>query len=446
VAYRTPAAPIMARPVVVVSGPAGPDGPVGPTGPGGAAGGPTGPTGAGLPGATGPAGAQGSPGVTGPAGPQGSAGMPGSPGSAGATGPTGTQGTVGTIGATGPAGAQGSAGTPGTPGAVGATGPAGAQGAAGTVGATGPTGLQGSAGTAGGVGATGPTGTAGAVGVATATPPLNLAGSTLSIDLSAYAPLASPTFTGDPKAPTPTAGDNDTSIATTAFVTTKAANYLPLIGGTLTGNLTITSAGALAVQSTIAASSPTTGALTVAGGAGIGGALVVGTDFACGGATPALAPGVGNTNTGMLVANSIGAFLSISRDPSGGVIYCNMNGTGGALYIHQCAGVNVGNITVTPTATAYNTGSDGRLKTDLRPFDAGPIIDKLMVFDFAWRSSGERAFGVAAQEAAEVYPQAVTYKSEGDWWGTDYSKFVPLLLQEIKALRARVAKLEKEII
>jgi hypothetical protein len=33
------------------------------------------------------------------------------------------------------------------------------------------------------------------------------------------APLASPTFTGDPKAPTPTVGDNDTSIATTAFVT-----------------------------------------------------------------------------------------------------------------------------------------------------------------------------------------------------------------------------------
>ena len=34
-----------------------------------------------------------------------------------------------------------------------------------------------------------------------------------------YAPLASPVFTGDPKAPTPGVGDNDTSIATTAFVT-----------------------------------------------------------------------------------------------------------------------------------------------------------------------------------------------------------------------------------
>jgi microcystin-dependent protein len=37
--------------------------------------------------------------------------------------------------------------------------------------------------------------------------------------LALKADLASPTFTGDPKAPTPTAGDNDTSIATTAFVT-----------------------------------------------------------------------------------------------------------------------------------------------------------------------------------------------------------------------------------
>ena len=41
--------------------------------------------------------------------------------------------------------------------------------------------------------------------------------------LAPYALIASPTFTGDPKAPTPTAGDNDTSIATTAFVNTAVA-------------------------------------------------------------------------------------------------------------------------------------------------------------------------------------------------------------------------------
>jgi Chaperone of endosialidase len=50
------------------------------------------------------------------------------------------------------------------------------------------------------------------------------------------APTVSPTFTGDPRAPTPTAGDNDTSIATTAFVT-AADNAVKsqLIGSASTG-------------------------------------------------------------------------------------------------------------------------------------------------------------------------------------------------------------------
>jgi hypothetical protein len=44
-------------------------------------------------------------------------------------------------------------------------------------------------------------------------------------DLALKAPLASPVLTGNPTAPTPTAGDNDTSIATTAFVNTSVAAY-----------------------------------------------------------------------------------------------------------------------------------------------------------------------------------------------------------------------------
>jgi hypothetical protein len=78
--------------------------------------------------------------------------------------------------------------------------------------------------------------------------------------LDLKAPLASPVFTGNPTAPTPTAGDSDTSIATTAFVTAAIAaggsggipdapsdgksygrlnaawsQVLPITGGTLTG-------------------------------------------------------------------------------------------------------------------------------------------------------------------------------------------------------------------
>jgi hypothetical protein len=40
----------------------------------------------------------------------------------------------------------------------------------------------------------------------------------INTSLAGKAPLASPTFTGNPAAPTPALGDNDTSIATTAFV------------------------------------------------------------------------------------------------------------------------------------------------------------------------------------------------------------------------------------
>jgi hypothetical protein len=56
------------------------------------------------------------------------------------------------------------------------------------------------------------------------------------------APIASPTFTGVPAAPTPATADNTTALATTAFVKAQgyavAASYLPLTGGTLSGLLT----------------------------------------------------------------------------------------------------------------------------------------------------------------------------------------------------------------
>ena len=45
-----------------------------------------------------------------------------------------------------------------------------------------------------------------------------------------YAPINNPVFTGDPQAPTPPPSDNDTSIATTAFVKTQLAAYQPLDG------------------------------------------------------------------------------------------------------------------------------------------------------------------------------------------------------------------------
>ncbi len=67
--------------------------------------------------------------------------------------------------------------------------------------------------------------------------------------LNLKANLASPTFTGDPKAPTPSPGDNDTSIATTAFVGAAISTALStsISKKFLSANQTITAAGPLTI-------------------------------------------------------------------------------------------------------------------------------------------------------------------------------------------------------
>jgi len=57
----------------------------------------------------------------------------------------------------------------------------------------------------------------------------------INLDLSAYAPKASPAFTGTPTAPTPSTSDNSTKIATTAYVQNAIAGITPGTGGGITG-------------------------------------------------------------------------------------------------------------------------------------------------------------------------------------------------------------------
>ena len=63
-------------------------------------------------------------------------------------------------------------------------------------------------------------------------------------DLSAYAPLASPVFSGNPTAPTPARFDNDTSMATTEFVRRQGVQHSGLFGFSANAVLTAEHAGA----------------------------------------------------------------------------------------------------------------------------------------------------------------------------------------------------------
>ena len=79
--------------------------------------------------------------------------------------------------------------------------------------------------------------------------------------LNLKANIASPTFTGNPLAPTPALGDNDTSIATTAFVR-SAINSVTAVASTATltvNSLTTTQANITAQAVTLTIASPTGG-------------------------------------------------------------------------------------------------------------------------------------------------------------------------------------------
>lgn len=52
-----------------------------------------------------------------------------------------------------------------------------------------------------------------------------------------YTPLNNIILAGDPRGVTASPGDNDTSLATTEFVQGEVGNYLPLAGGTMTGDI-----------------------------------------------------------------------------------------------------------------------------------------------------------------------------------------------------------------
>jgi len=166
----------------------------------------------------------------------------------GVVGVIGGGGGEGGDGTQGPPGPAGPAGPQGPRGPEGPEGPEGIQGPAGATGAQGPQGIQGNSGP---TGPTGPTGPQGPSLICSDTPPVGVADNALwwesdtgllyvryndgtstqwvtatpQPDLSLYAPLASPALSGNPTAPTPVVGDNDTSIATTAFVNTAITAY-----------------------------------------------------------------------------------------------------------------------------------------------------------------------------------------------------------------------------
>lgn len=119
-----------------------------------------------------------------------------------------------------------------------------------------------------------------------------------------------------------------------------------------------------------------------------------------------------------------------------------------AMTFANAANNRVGFISLTSSATTYNSASDRRLKCAIEPAaESGALIDAVEVVSHRWLNDGDPVrFGFIAQDLHGIFPEAVYAGDSGDevkeTWGVDPSKMVALLVKEVQSLRARVAALE----
>jgi len=139
---------------------------------------------------------------------------------------------------------------------------------------------------------------------------------------------------------------------------------------------------------------------------------------------------------------------SIARESTATCLILNKTGTqSNSTHIQEFRydGVGIGNVSISSTAVAFNTGSDERLKENITDSaDAGSKVDAIQIRQFDWKADGSHQdYGLIAQELVTVAPEAVHQPvDEEDMMGVDYSKLVPMLIKEIQSLRVRLSTLE----
>jgi len=100
---------------------------------------------------------------------------------------------------------------------------------------------------------------------------------------------------------------------------------------------------------------------------------------------------------------------------SGGApLYLRRNSSDGTIQAFYRDATAVGSISVTGSATAYNTSSDYRLKTDVQPMTgATATFMQLNPVNFEWIADGTRVNGFLAHELQAVIPESATGTHNG---------------------------------
>ena len=104
------------------------------------------------------------------------------------------------------------------------------------------------------------------------------------------------------------------------------------------------------------------------------------------------------------------------------------------------------------SSVAFESGSDYRLKEDLKDFNGLDIISKLKVYDFNWIDENRRDHGLLAHEVQEILPDLVSGKKDGvlengkiDKQTLDYGRFTPMLIKAIQEQQTIIEDLKSRI-
>ncbi|KKW48377.1 MAG: hypothetical protein UY99_C0003G0001, partial [Parcubacteria group bacterium GW2011_GWA1_59_11] len=92
---------------------------------------------------------------------------------------------------------------------------------------------------------------------------------------------------------------------------------------------------------------------------------------------------------------------------------------------------------------AYYYLSDASLKMDVKLAPGLDVITKLNGVEFKWRESGEKSYGLIAQEVEKVLPEAVKTDANGKK-NLNQGVLTGPIIEAIKELDAKVQKLETE--
>jgi hypothetical protein len=173
--------------------------------------------------------------------------------------------------------------------------------------------------------------------------------------------------------------------------------------------------------------------------------------------------GNGTVFIGKSAASTTTLGWGLNSDGSGGSTFTitnnefftwnNYNGSGSVQMDFRWNNTEVGSISYTSSAVAYNTTSDYRLKDNPQVLTgSGAFIDALQPKTWSWKIDGSRGVGFIAHEVQAISPSSVSGEKDAmrddgvtpKYQSVEYgsAEFIANIILELQSLRARVAQLE----